>query len=373
MAFDYKKKTVQDTSALDFLKERIKEKALSGMYLFYGEEEYLKRFYFSELKKASGDETNVTVIDADDFSFEKLFDAVNTVASFDYTDSFFADEPQTESSIRVIKLYAPDLSKLSNSEKDTLLQLADNFPSGVCAVFYYPHNPKKEKEYAKSKKILSESASVLSVEFALYPPTSPLLKKWVKRHFDANKCSVDMQTLDYFITAVGNDMSTLVSETEKLCSFLSSRSEKTVYITDIDAVCIRNDTARLDDVARGAIEGNYGKAISAFSVLRAEKMPETYIFGAISNKVSELSTVEYYKTKGLSVPDISAKTGIRDFVVKNDFRLIENLKNRRKTKYLNITDAYTAIVAEYDIKIKSSAVDKYLLLENMIFKISSVR
>lgn len=373
MAFDYKKKTKpNDNDGTEILKERIKTKALSGMYLFYGQEEYLKRYYFSELAKAAGDNTNVTNIDADDFSFEKFFDSVNTVASFDYSDSLFTDEPEN-SAIRVIKLYAPDLSRLNAAEKDTLIQLADNFPAGVCAVFYYPHNPKKEKEYEKSRKLLCESKSVLEVNFSLYEPTSAPLKKWVKRHFDAHKCSIDMQTLDYFINAVGNDMSTLLSETEKVCSYLALRSEKSVYNADIDAVCIRNDTARLDDVARGALEGNYAKAIAAFSVLRSEKMPDTYILGAISNKISELSTVEYYKSIGLSVPDIAAKIKKYDYVVKGDFRLIDAIKGRRRSKYSNITDVYTEIVAEYDTKIKSSACDKYLLLENMIFKIASVR
>lgn len=369
---NYKKKAASPDSAaaLSELKERIKQKNTCGIFLFHGEEEYMKRFYFGELKKASGDaDSNATVIDSDTFSLEKLLDSVNTVAAFDYSDSFFADEEDFSSSVRVIKLVDCDLSKLSEREKSALFELFASFPSGVCLVFYYAYNPKKEKDHAKSYKILGEAGGVLELDFPCEAPTSPLLKKWVKRHFDSKKCPIDAAGIDYFIEAVGNQMSSLYSEIEKLCAFLSTRENKTVYIADIDYVCIRTAEARLDDVSRGALEGDYARAISAFSVLKAEKVQETYIFGAISNKISELCTVEYYRNLGVSQQEICAKTGIRDFVVRNDFRLLDSLSKRPSRGTKSVCDRLCAILSEYDTKIKSAAGDKYLMLENMIIKI----
>ena len=82
-------KKSSDNENLSELKARIKEKNPAGIYLFRGEEEYMKRFYFSELCKSSGDtDSNVNVIDAEDFSYEKLLDAVNTAPAIDYSDSF---------------------------------------------------------------------------------------------------------------------------------------------------------------------------------------------------------------------------------------------------------------------------------------------
>lgn len=374
MAFvNYKKKQAADSDSaqkLSMLKARIKEKNTCGIYLFRGEEEYMKRFYFSELKKASGDaDSNVTVIDSDSFSLEKLLDSVNTVAAFDYSDSFFADEDGFSSSVRVIKADGCDLSKLSEREKSALSELFASFPTGVCLVFYYPYNPKKEKEYTKSYKLLSDCDTVLSLEFCRESPTSPLLKKWVKRHFDSKKCDIDPAGVDYFIEAVGNDMSTLFYEIEKLCAYISMREVRTVYNDDIDYVCIRTTEARLDDVSRGAIEGDYAKAISAFSVLKAEKVQETYILGAISNKVSELYTVEYFRNNGISQQEICAKTGIRDFVVRNDFRTLDILLRRVKSGTKSPCDSMIKLLSEYDTKIKSSAGDKYLMLENLIIKL----
>ncbi|MBR5527590.1 MAG: hypothetical protein IKV97_01205 [Clostridia bacterium] len=330
----------------------------------------MKRFYFSELTKGSGDTaTNVNVIDDEDFCAETFLDAVNTAPSIDYSDSFFDDEPQSAPSVRIVKAVCPAVGKLSEREKQALFELCEFLPQGVCVVFYFHHaeETRRVKEYEKSTKILSEIHGILDVDFRREAPTSPLLKKWVKRHFDAKKCAIDSAGVEYLINAVGNDMSTLAYEIEKLCTYISSRSEKTVYNADIDYVCIRNTEARLDDISRGALTKDYKKAIAALCTLASEKVPETYIFGAVSNKVSELCTVEYYRASGYSPADISKRAGIRDFVVKNDITLLDSMA-RSSRKGGSVCDKYIKILAEYDVKLKSSAGDKYLLLQNMIFK-----
>ncbi len=370
-----KKQGNAENEAFNLLKTRIKEKSIGGAYIFRGQEEYMKRFYFSELCKASGDAVaNVNVIDDEDFCAEVLLDAVNTAPSIDYSDSFFADEVQTPSAVRIIKAVCPAVGKLSDREMLALAEMCADVPADVCVVFYFHHTEdgRRAKEYEKSIKLLSELDGICDVEFCREAPTSPLLKKWVKRHFDAKKCDIDAAGVEYFINAVGNDMSTLAGEIDKLCTYLADRNPKTVYTADIDYVCIRNTEARLDDVTRGALTGDYAKAMAAFCVLAAEKTPETYIFGAISNKVNELCTVEHYKSAGLSQADIAKTAGIRDFVVKNDFAMLETL-SRRSRQNTGVCDKFVAILAEYDIKLKSFAADKYLLLENMIFKLSNAK
>ncbi len=371
--YNYNKKQTSssDNENLSELKARIKQKNPGGIYLFHGEEEYMKRFYFSELCKSSGDsDANVNTIDADDFSYEKLLDAVNTAPAIDYSDSFFADETDLSSppAVRVIKADCVGLDKMSDKEKSDLSRLCEYFPDGVSLVFYYSYNQKKESEYAKSIKILSKCENVLEINFQHESPTSPSLKKWVKKHFDVKKVVIDAQSVDYFIESVGNDMCTLLSETEKLCAYASNMNLPAVYNEDIDFVCIKNTQAKLDDVTKGIFDGDYARAMRAFALLKAEKESEIYIFGAISKKASELYTVDYFKSLGMNMAEISAKTGIRDFVVKNDFRILSGIYSRFPNG-ANPCEKFIKIIAAYDEKMKSSAVNKYLLLENLIFKL----
>jgi DNA polymerase III delta subunit len=162
-------------------------------------------------------------------------------------------------------------------------------------------------------------------------------------------------------------MCTLISEIEKLCAYASRKNLPCVYNEDIDFVCIRNTAAKIDDVAKGVVEGNYSSAISALYRLKNEE--ETYIFGAVSKKISELCTVDHYKNKGFSMQEIAAKTGMRDFVVKNNFRYLSDLYAKSSKAAGNPCDRLVKILSEYDIKLKSYPTNKFLLLENMVFKL----
>ena len=65
---------------LGILKHRIKEKNLSGAYVFYGEEEYTKNFYYSELVKACGNKAlNVKTHYAEVFTMELRRAVVHSV------------------------------------------------------------------------------------------------------------------------------------------------------------------------------------------------------------------------------------------------------------------------------------------------------
>lgn len=370
-----KKKTAAESENLRVIKARIKEKKPSGIYIFRGEEEYMKRFYYSELCKAAIDsDSNITVINSEDFSYEKLADAMTAAPAVDYSGSFFDDgsdlSDKKREAIRVIKLQEAPVYKLTEKEKNSFENLCRKIGSDVCVIFYYTNNPKKEAEYSKSIKILSKTEGILDVEFCREAPSSPQLKRWVKKHFEAGKCVIDAQSVDYFIETVGNDMCTLLSEIEKLCAYAAYKKLPAVYNEDIDFICIKNTEARLDEVAKGVAEGDYSRAMKALVRLEADKMPETYIFGAISNKISELYSVDYYKRRGMGAAEISAKTGIRDFAVKNDLKYLSSIYDRGISEDgENPCKKLVHIVAEYDIKLKTSPVNKYLLIENMIFSL----
>ena len=67
------------------LKERIKNKLLSGAYLFYGDEEYTKNYYCREITNAAGEMLNVTSFYGEDFELTEFIAAceTNAIESFD--------------------------------------------------------------------------------------------------------------------------------------------------------------------------------------------------------------------------------------------------------------------------------------------------
>ena len=369
-------KTSADDDRLSLLKQKIKDGKLSGVYLFHGKEEYLKRYYFEMLTKGAGDtDVNVTVIDGADFSYADFTDAFYTVAAIDYSDSFFADEPSADDgkrTIRVIKLYDPKLTKMSDKEKTLFLELLSGEMTDTAVVFYYPYYDDDE-EKKLTKGILSDICKIaLTVDFQRERPTSPSLHKWVKKHFAASKVNIDDDCVSYIIQSVGCDMSTLNFEIEKLCAYSLSREPRVIYRNDVDTVCIKNAEARIDDISKAILAKDYEGALVALSILRAERVNEVYIFGAIANRFSQLMTVDhYYKTEGKSQQEIMQITGLRDFVVRNNITTLTSIYRSFDGKG-SPCDEYAHILSEYDEKLKSYIPDKFALLQNMIFKMTRV-
>ena len=70
---------------LVLLKERTKAQDISGVYIFYGDEEYTKNHYTNLLLKEAGSNLNVTSFYGEDFTLESFIAACETsaVESFD--------------------------------------------------------------------------------------------------------------------------------------------------------------------------------------------------------------------------------------------------------------------------------------------------
>lgn len=364
-----KLETENAARALSTLRERLKSGELSGVYVFRGEEEYTKRYYFGEMKKAAGkgasSSGNITEFYGDEFSFPDFYDAVMTAPGLDYAGSFFDDEPQNEKTVRIVRAFDPKLTGLSAKEEETLLSLCKTPPKGVAAVFWFSYSsPDGEKKFEKGlPKKLRDAA--LDISFMHEPPGSVKLRKWAQKHVSAAGCYMDDRTADFFLSSVGNDMSTLDHELQKLCAYKALRENKTVDFDDISAVCIRTEEAKLEELTDAALRGDFGKAQTALSLLLREKTSETYILGAIAGRVAQLYGVYTYRALGLSNADIAAKLGIWESRVRT---LVASLSAIGAAQNPARLTEWAALCAEYDKKLKSSPCDKGILLTDLLFR-----
>lgn len=369
MAYSSRKKAEAEEAAasLQLLREKLKSGELSGVYLFRGEEEYLKRYYFGELKKAAGNSgAKVTEFYGGDFQYTEFADAVYTAPDIDYTGSFFEEEA-APAGLRVVRAFDPKLSGLSSREEEELLSLCQHTPEGVAAVFYFSYSGKPEEEKKFDKGFLKKlRQKALEVNFRHEAPGSVKLRKWVQKHVSSAGCFMDDRTADYFLSSVGNDMSTLFFEGQKLCAYLALRENKTVSYEDIDRVCIRTGEAKLEEVSDAAFRGDFGKAQAALTQLLRERTPEPYILGALASRVSQLYGVACYRGEGLSTGEIATKLCLWESKVRSAAATLSALNDTARPRLL---PDMAQLVAEYDMKIKSSSCDKGLLLSDLLFRL----
>lgn len=356
---------------LHILKDKIKSGNFSGAYLFYGDEEYTKNHYASLLTKSACSNLNISTFYKSEFNLPDFLSACETsaVESLDMFSSFEKDENVTddkEASYRVIKLYSPDLSALSKSDCDYLFDFLQNLPEKTIVIFWL---------YAQEESVILKGAYkklcdiALTVNFKREKNSSNILITWILRHFSKEKLNVERHVAVHLCQVVGNSMTDLKNEIDKLIEYLRFENRDTLEIADVDFICIKSTEAQIFDISNGALSGNFQKAVRALNVLRDKREKPILILGTICKAVNDLCLTDSYTKKGLTIQAISKKCALAEFAVKNCASVL-TLRNRDFKGENSFCTVCSNLCIEYDKKMKSSRTDGYELLLELIFKLS---
>lgn len=350
------------------LKERIKSKEISGLYIFYGDEEYTKNHYSRLLTSASGEMLNVTSIYGSEFELTSFISACETSAieSFDMFSVSDEKESGNDDGLRVIKLINPDFSSMDKKDTAQFLDFISRPPENTVIIIWLYSG----SDDLLSKELYKEIAkSALVVNFKKEAVGSSVLITWILRHFAREKLNCDRYVAVHLCQTVGNSMTDLKNEIDKLIEYLRFESRDTVTVDDVNFICIKSVEAQIFDISQGALSGNFLKAATALEVLRDKKEAPLLIMGTISKAVRDMCITDSCIKSGVSIPSISSSMGIPEFVVK---RSSEVLNNRKHDFHGNnsFCSAASILVKEYDKKLKSSRTDGYELLLELIFKLS---
>lgn len=386
MAWQKFKEKPQDTHAnnLQLLKDRIKSKSVSGAYIFYGDEEYTKNHYEKLLTKEAGSKLNVTSFYGSDFNLTDFISACETsaVESFDMF-SMQEDEAQDndDGSFRVIKVYlkaekqriCPDLAGMPKKDCDFLLEFLSDLPEKTIVIFWF-YDGKKEEDEVITKALYKKMSEIaLTVNFRREPVSSSTLITWILRHFSKEKINVDRHVAVHLCQTVGNSMTDLKNEIDKLIDYLRFENRDTLEKADVDFICIKSTTAQLSDISNSALSGDFVKAAKALEALRENSKENVIepipILGTISKAVRDICIVDSYIKIGTPPAAIAKTTDIPEFAIKRYSTILAN-----RSRDFRASESFTSVCAklciEYDKKLKSSRTDGYELLLELIFKLS---
>ena len=121
----YEKRSA-DRAALQKLKQDIRAGKPETLYVFWGEESYLKRYYLKQLRELCGGvfpEFNTVTLNGEQVTAETLSGAVDSVPM------------GSERKLVVVRDYK--LMQPSGDMKEYLPQLLGNLPEYICLVFYF--------------------------------------------------------------------------------------------------------------------------------------------------------------------------------------------------------------------------------------------
>ncbi len=328
------------------LKKDFKE-GLKPIYVFFGEEGYLRRYYTEKLKElvVTGEllDFNYHVFEGKDFDREALFTTLLSIP-FGSKGIFVVVKDLYSSAMKGDFLVKIEEAMGETAENTTLLFLYEDqtysFPSGT--------------EEKKLSQIVQKYGRV--VEFQ--SPGDLNLMDWVRRRAKAGGKTISQDTVKYLLSYCDRSMDNLANEIEKLS--LGVKGEE-IQIKDIDAFCVRDPDAKGYRLADLYLKNDIESFSRELSDLIAERNEPLMLLAAFSKAIRSAFDCKLYAKQGFTAPEIARKLGIRDFIVKN------TLTSANKTSETKLEKVLSSSI-KTDILLKSSRLNNYEILKNFFME-----
>ena len=272
------------------INEAIKNNTFSRVYLLYGPESFLRLSYTKKLCDAILPESD----SMNRVSFEGDKTTETAIIDFAETMPFFAER-------RLIRVKDSGFFK---SAVELLPDYMSRIPDYAVIVFSETEVDKRNKLYKAVQKYGYVS------EFATQKDDQ--LMRWgagILGHAGLRITSSDMA---YLLSRTGPDMN-------HLCQGRSS-----VTRTDIEAVTGTQIENHIFEMIDAVTARNQKKALDLYADLLALKEPPLRILYLIARQFNQLLMIKELAVVGNSVPMITQKTGIRDFVVRRSMNTVRN-------------------------------------------------
>lgn len=269
------------------LNKLIKSGRMSGIYFFYGDEQYLLETKLDAIaKKVITPGTEVFNL----FKFEgkktTAAEVVEVVRQF----------PQMSEMKVVIVKNSGMLNNAVTSDFKLIKGEAEHIPSDTCLIFTEPSFDKKK---LKNISFIEENGGIVNFE---YLPVNKI-EIWLSDRFAKNGLSVLDKDVRYIMQLCGQSLGKLTTESDKLISYAKDRSK--ITREDIDAVVSKTVEYRTYDMLDNMIAGNEARAQEQLKYLRDTREEPLYILGLMMSRLSELLMCKLLKEDGLTAEEIS--------------------------------------------------------------------
>ena len=264
----YQKKT--EDPSYDELRRELTAGELGQLYIFHGEETYLRDRSLERMKEllltGGLDDFNYHVLAGKDFSLSRLHGLVDAMPMM------------SERTMVVVSDW--DMDK---GDREGLMELLNDLPDYVCLVFVYDVLEYKLDNRAKLAKLVKEKGRVVN----FVRQGQKKLVKWVEARFQTLGHEISIPDAEYLIFRCGDLMTGLISEIGKIGAYAKRRQ---ITRQDIDAV----STPQLDEVIFNLTDAiaakNFDKAFSVLGDLFHMQEAPIKLLASLAKQVRQLYT-----------------------------------------------------------------------------------
>ncbi len=315
------------------IKTQIRTKTYSNVYLFYGEESYLKQLYINRIIDKTVEESfktfNLHTIDGKDATLDMIAECCEALPMMG------------EYSVTIVNDMA--LNKLNTTEYNKLIELISDVPETTILIFWQntAEDDSKDKKWSEIIKLVSAKGSCVN----LSKKTASELVKILVGGAQKRECTMSNDVAKYLLSVVGDDMTVLLNELDKVCFFTGTGE---VTKKAVDAVAVKSLEATTFSLSKALVAGNFDKAYEMLDILFFRKTEPTLIMGALITAYVDMYRAKVALTNGENATALASSFNYRN----KEFRLTNGARNASKLSITQLRKALD-ILAEADEKLKT--------------------
>lgn len=237
---------------------------------------------------------------------------------------------------------------------DSVIEFIEKYNHQTLIIFQV--NASKLDERKKLVKTLKKHAKIKKVE----QMSEQEIKQWIHTYLNENYKEIKQDALDEFLTLTGIHHQMIVQELEKLLLYIGERPH--INIEDIKTIVNRSLEQNVFLLTEYIQNGNKSKAIQLMKDLIQLKEEPIKLLALITSNYRLYYQSLILNQKGYTEQQISKTVGVHPYRVKLALR---QARNYPLESLLNTINA----CAETDYQLKSSYLDKTLILELFILKL----
>ena len=340
-------KAKQDTAALKQLKHDLSCGEVGRLYVFHGEEAYLRDYYLGRLRQALvGDgmeEFNLHLLSGKDLTPRDLEQAVDCLPVM---------SPRT-----LVQVNDCDLFKAGEKDREEFIRIFSQLPEYCCVVFVYDLIPYKADARTKLAGALREYGSVV----AFQRQEQGDLVDWIRRRFKALGKEIDSEQARYLIFLCGDLMNALIGEIGKIGAY--ARGGR-ITREDIDAVATPQLDAVVFQMTDAIGAGNFDRAAQVLGELFQMQEPPIRILYSLGRQMRQLYAARLALEQRRGSAALERQWGIKSYPAE---------KLMASARRFSLPWCRRAVIrcAQTDLALKSSGGDGRELLTGLLLELAS--
>ncbi len=334
----------------DAFRKQLK-KGLSGGYLFFGDEDYMKSYAVGMAKKAvCTDETfalfNDMKIDVMDYSADALLDALMPMPMMS------EQKIVTVSGLNINALRADEIDDLCD-----VLAVLSEYDYNVL-IITVPATMIEEGRLPKNPSAIIKRLGEYLTPVHFDSVTGARLVSWVGKHFEHNGVQASPEVCSFLIDYAGKSMYTLSNETEKLSFYALEHGRNTITKDDVLNVSIAEITVDAFTLANAILDGRSEDAANALSVMKFRRVDPVVLLSEVSRVICDLVAVKALVDEGCSGMEIASILSMNEYKAKLYIQ-------GSKSKSMQRLKEALAMCCEADLSVKLSP-QGYIAIEKLV-------